>query len=121
DHRHREIRRRVAGQLWLATAISGGLGRPGRHEPWWTDAALRRGSPGTSVHPAGGCDCEWQTTAETRAAEIRDMTQPLWCSVDSSFTRELFCLSCPAYPMFFQSSCLCDMDLSCTIVAVVNQ
>ena len=73
----------LAGKLWPATAISGGLCRPRRHEPWWTDAALRRGSAGTFVPSGGGRDCERQTAAETRAAEIRDLTQPSCCSVDS--------------------------------------
>ena len=62
----------LAGKLWRATAISGGLCRPRRHESRRIDAALRRGSSGTFIPPGGGRDCERETAAETRAAEIRD-------------------------------------------------
>ena len=72
QHRHRQICRRVAGKLWPATAISGGLCRPRRHESRRIDVALRRGSSGTFIPASGGRDCERETAAETRAEEIRD-------------------------------------------------
>ena len=48
----------LAGKLWPATAISGGVCRPRRHESRRIAAALRRGSSGTFIPAGGGRDCE---------------------------------------------------------------